>query len=566
MVEKEVYILGLNCIGHDASASLLKNGEVIASAMEERFSGIKKDRSFPIKAINFCLDFANICIDDIDVITFYMIPKLYYDKMVIHYLGKNYPKSIPLFEGLLNRALKFNGVEREIRDRLNYHKKIYFCNHHNGHIALSFFLSEFTEAAVISIDGAGEITSTVLGEVKNNKIKVFKEVDFPNSLGMLYNAVTYYLGFNHVSDQGKVMGLSAYGDSSKYIDGFRKVLILKDDGTYELDFDYFEFQNKRDTWISDKFLYSFGKRRLPYEEIEKRHEDVAAALQRRLEEVYFHMATYLKEKTNMKYLCLAGGVALNSVANGKLLQKEYFEDIFVPPPTGDDGLSIGAPLYYNFCVLENKKRYPLVSPFLGPEYSNDEILKTIKKYNLKYYRSNDVCKETAILLSNNKIIGWFQGRMEIGPRALGNRSIIANPGLINVKELLNSRVKFREPFRPFAPSILEEDVKDWFEYDHPAPFMLFVFKIKEDKRGIIPGVTHVDGTGRLQTINKEFNERYYNLINEFKKITGIPIVVNTSFNIKDNPIIESPTDAIKCFLGNGIDCLVMGDFIINKEW
>lgn len=560
-----LYILGLNYYGHDASASLLNNGKVIASAMEERFSGIKKDRSFPINAINFCLKYESIGIDDVDVVTFYMNPELFHEKRVIHYLGKNYPKSIPLFDPFLDRSLKYKNVEKEIRDKLNFYKKIYFCNHHNAHIAISFFLSDFKEAAVISIDGAGEITSTVLAVVQDNNIEVLREVDFPNSLGMLYNSVTYYLGFNPISDQGKVMGLSAYGDSSKFIDNFRNIVKLNDDGTYRIDLDYFEFQNKRNTWISEKFLSTFGPRRSSDEEIEKKHKDIAAALQRRLEEIYLHMGAYLKEKTKMKNLCLGGGVSLNSVANGKLLQKEYFKDIFIPPPTGDDGLSIGAPLYYNYCILKNTERFPFVSPFLGPEYNDDEILKAIKRFNLKYKKSDNIFKETAVLLSENKIIAWYQGRMEIGPRALGNRSIIANPALHNVKELLNSRVKFREPFRPFAPSILAEDVKDWFEYDHPAPFMLFVFKIKKEKREKIPGVTHVDGTGRLQAVNKEFNERYYNLINEFKKITGIPMVINTSFNIMGNPIVESPTDAIKCFLGNGIDYLVLGDYLIKKE-
>ena len=566
MKNKDItYILGLNYGGHDASASLLKNGEIIASAMEERFSGIKKDRSFPLNAINFCFEYAGITINEIDIVTFYIIPKLFFDNRVVHYLGKYYPKSIPLFESFLNRALKYNNVEKEIRERLNYYKKIYFCNHHHAHIAISFFLSDFKEAAVISIDSAGEIASTVFAVVQGNNMKILKEIDYPNSLGMLYNSVTYYLGFNPISDQGKVMGLSSYGDSSRYIDEFRKIVRLKDDGTYKMDLDYFEFQNRRDTWISDKFINTFGQRRLPDEEIEKRHKDIAAALQRRLNEIYCHMGKYIKEETHMKYLCLGGGVALNSVSNGKLLQKEYFEDIFIPPPTGDDGLSAGAPLYYNYCVLGNTKRYPFVSPFLGPEYSDDKILKTIKRFNLNFYKSNNIFKETAELLSKNKIIGWFQGRMEIGPRALGNRSILANPGFHNVKELLNSRVKFREPFRPFAPSILAEDVKDWFEYDHPAPFMLFVFNIKRGKRKLIPGVTHVDGTGRLQAVNRQFNERYYKLINEFKKITGIPMVINTSFNIMGNPIIESPSDAIKCFLGNGIDYLVLGDFIIKKE-
>ncbi|MBU4501905.1 MAG: carbamoyltransferase [Nanoarchaeota archaeon] len=564
-MKKDMFMLGLNHIGHDASASLVRGGEVIASAMEERFTRVKKCRDFPINAINFCLDYAGIDIDDIEVITYYMDPVKLFEERIIHYLGRHYPKSVPIFNDMLNRALEVKDVENEIREKLGYHKEIYFCEHHMAHIASSFFLSKYEKCAAISIDGLGEITSTVIADVEDNEIKVLKKIDFPHSLGMLYNAVTHYLGFDAIQDAGKVMGLSAYGNPETYLDEFRKVVLLKENGEYELNLDYFEYPFRRDVWISDRFIKTFGPKRDCDNPIEKRHKDVAAALQAMLEETYLHLANYAKKETGKEYLCLSGGVVLNSVANGKLLEKQIFKDIFIPPATGDDGTSIGGPLYYNFIVLKNKKRHPFKSAYLGPEYNEDEIVKAIKRFNLKHYKSEDVCSETARMLADNKIIGWFQGRMEIGPRALGNRSILANPSLGNVKEILNARVKFREPFRPFAPSILIEDVDEWFEYNHPAPYMLFVFKIKNEKQKIIPGVTHIDGSGRLQTVRKEDNKKYYGLINEFKKLTGIPIVVNTSFNVKGEPIVNSPADAIRCFLGNGIDCLVMGDYIIKKE-
>ncbi len=563
--EKNIYILGLNYIQHDASASLFRNGELLASAMEERFTRIKKCRNFPINAINFCLKQAKITMRDVGVVTFYFDPVDKYDQS-IHFLGKYYPKCTTIFKGLAGTAEKGMNVEKEIREKLDYLGEIYYCWHHNAHIASSFFLSEFKECAALSVDGLGEIASTVMAEVKNKEIKNLKQIDFPHSLGMLYSAITHYLGFIATSDAGKVMGLSSYGNPETYIKQFRDIVKLRDAGEYEFDLSYFEYHHHRDVWVSEKFINIFGPKRNADDAMERRHEDVAAALQAVLEEVFFHMAKYVKETTKQDYLCLSGGVTLNSVANGKLLESGMFKDIFVPPPTGDDGTSLGGPLYYNFCVLKNKERYPLRHPYWGPGYTNGEIEKIIKKFHLKYYKSEDVCKETAEFLAQNKIVGWFQGRMEIGPRALGNRSILANPGLINVKEVLNYRVKFREPFRPFAPSILEEEVKNWFEFNHPAPYMLFVFDIKKEKRGIIPGVTHVDGTGRLHTVNKNENERYHRLISEFNGITGIPIVVNTSFNINGEPIIESPVDAIRCFLGNGIDCLVMGDYVIKKEY
>ncbi len=558
------YILGLNYIGHDASASLVRNGEVLSSVMEERFSRQKHDRSFPLESIRYCLDEAGISLDELEAITYYMEPREHFEQRVIHHLGRYYPRSVPLFDDMLNRSLKVNNVEREIREKLDYLGKIYFADHHKSHIAKSFFLSPYTEAAVISIDGLGEISSTVIADARGTSIQILKRIDFPHSLGMLYNAVTHYLGFKATSDAGKVMGLTSYGDRAQCIDKFRKIVQLKDDGEYEFDLSYFEYPFQRDLWVSEKFIETFGPRRVPGEPLEKRHQDVAAGLQVMLEEVYYHLARYAKKATGQQYLCLSGGVALNSVANGRLLQKEYFEDIYIPPPTGDDGTSLGSALVYNYEVLGNTERYPLKNGFLGPEYSDAEIEAALKRFNLEYYRSEDVCREAGAMIADNKIVGWFQGRMEVGPRALGNRSILANPGLDDMKDILNSRVKFREPFRPFAPSILAEDVGEWFDYDHEAPYMLFVFDVKKEKQHLVPGITHVDGSGRLQSVDTKRNPRYHALISEFKKHTGIPMVINTSFNIKGEPIVNTPTDAVRCFLGNGLDCLVLGDFIVRK--
>jgi carbamoyltransferase len=560
----ENYILGLNYIGHDASASLVRNGEVLASVMEERFSRSKHDRSFPLESINYCLREAGITIAELAAITYYMDPKEHFDQRVIHHLGRYYPRSVPLFTDMLNRSLKVNNVEKEIREKLNYLGNIYFADHHKSHIAKSFFLSPYEEAAVISIDGLGEISSTVIADVQGTAIRILKRINFPHSLGMLYNAVTHYLGFKATHDAGKVMGLTSYGDRKQCIDKFREIVQLKDEGEYELDLSYFEYPFQRDLWVSEKFIETFGPIRKPGEPLEKRHEDVAAGLQGMLEEVYYHLAQYARMTTNREYLCLSGGVALNSVANGRLLQKEYFTDIFIPPPTGDDGTSLGSALLYNYEVMGNSDRHPLKNGFLGPGYNDSEIETALKRFNLRYYKSEDVCREAGAMIADNKIVGWFQGRMEVGPRALGNRSILANPGLNNVKDILNARVKFREPFRPFAPSILAEDVGEWFDYDHEAPYMLFVFDVKKEKRHLVPGITHVDGSGRLQSVDAERNPTYHRLIREFKKHTGIPMVINTSFNIKGEPIVNTPTDAIRCFLGNGIDCLVLGDFIVKK--
>jgi len=559
------YILGLNYIGHDASASLVKGGELLASVMEERFTREKHSRDFPINAIQYCLDSSGITMEDIDVVAYYMDPVEHFQQRVVHHLGKYYPRSVPLFPDMLNRALKVNNVEQEIRDRLKFYKTIYFADHHEAHIASAAFLSPYEDSVVISIDGLGEISSTVIADVSGNKINILKRMDFPHSLGMLYNSVAHYLGFNAVSDAGKVMGLTSYGDKNVYIEKFRQIITLSDEGGYNLDLDYFEFPFQRDKWVSEKFIEMFGPKRKADEPLEEHHWHVAAGLQGMLEEVFIHLGKYAKEITGREYLCLAGGVTLNSVANGKLLQEEIFKDIFIPPATGDDGTSIGSALLYNYSELGATKRFPLKNGFLGPEYSDAEIEKALIRFNLSYRKSDDVCVEVGRYLAEKKIVGWFQGRMEVGPRALGNRSILAHPGMDDIKDILNSRVKFREPFRPFAPSVLAEDVGEWFTYDHSAPYMLFVFDVRPEKRSLVPGITHVDGSGRLQSVDTKRNPKYHKLITEFKKHSGIPMVINTSFNIKGEPIVNSPTDAIRCFLGNGLDCLVLGDYVIVKQ-
>ena len=561
----EKYYLGLNYIGHDASASILKDGELLASAMEERFTREKKSRDFPIKAIQSCLKQTKLSLEDIDIITFYFDTKLFFEKK-LEYIARYYPRSMGLAKNFLDTAYVFEGVKKEIREKLDFLGEIYFCDHHKAHIASTYFLSNFKEdCAFISIDGLGESKSTVLGEVKDNQIHEVSYVEFPHSLGLLYNALTHYLGFNAISDAGKVMGLSSYGDPEVFINDFRKIVSFGHRGTFKFDLDYFAYPFMRNVWISNLFEDKFGKRRIFPEELNERYENVAAGLQTIVEETFDHMCKFLNEEYDHKNLCLAGGVALNSVSNGKLIEKGYFKNIFIPPACGDDGLSFGAPLYHNFCVRKRTKRYPLKNAFMGYEYTDEEMLRAIQKFNFRHNKPDDICEAVARLVSSDNIVGWYQGRMEMGPRALGNRSILANPMNPNMKDIVNSRVKFREPFRPFAPSVLREHSKEWFEVDYPAPYMLFVFKVKEDKRKLVPAITHVDGTGRLQTVTKEFNPKYHKMIDSFRKITGVPMILNTSFNIKGEPIVESPTDAIRCFLGNGIDYLALGNYLVKKE-
>lgn len=560
------YILGINFISHDASAGLLKNGELIAAANEERFTRNKKDSNFPRNAIDYCLDFANISSNEIDVVTFSFDPGRHHEDL-LRYVDEVSNVSEGLFKYRLNGLKAFQGVREQIRQELGYGKEIYCCYHHLAHVASTYYPSGFDSSAVISIDGVGDGVSTMIADASGNEIDILKEIKFPQSLGILYNAVTYYLGFNPSAGQGagKVMGLSSYGDASVYIDEFREIINLTEDGGFEIDFEFFEYPFQLDEWISETFINKFGPKRETGEEITSRHQNIAASLQRRIEEVYLHLAEWAKRETGRSNLCLAGGVTLNSVANGKLQQAELFDNIYIPPPAGDDGTSFGSALYYHHCVNKNDHRHT-ITPYIGPEYGTQDIETALRRYNLDYHKSDDVCAETAEIIADGNIVGWFQGRMEIGPRALGNRSILADPRSENSKEYINNKVKFREQFRPFAPSILLEEVGNWFTCDYPSPYMLRVYDIIEEKQSVIPSVTHADGTGRLQTVSQEDNSRYYRLLREFDGITDVPILLNTSFNIRGEPIVNSPNDAVKRFLGCGIDYLIMGDYVAQKDW
>ncbi len=564
--ESSICLLGLNYIGHDASASLVVDGEVVFSAPEERFDREKKSRAFPRGSMDACLSYAGLSVERLDGIAYYMDPEEMFRERVIHHFGRYYPKTVPIFEPTLDAALAERKVEQEVRELLSFDGPFYHVRHHDAHFASCFYTSPFEEAAILSVDGIGEINTAVVGYGKGNRLFRIKEVNYPHSLGLAYAGITYYLGFSWLGHGGKAMALASFGDPDRYISEFRKLINVNGNGEFELDLDYFAFPFVRDKWVSDKFIETFGPRREADEEPTQQHMDVAAGLQRRTEEVMLGLASYAREKTGYDRLCLAGGVALNSVANGKLIQSGLFDEIFMIPTCGDDGTSIGAALYVYHQLMERKQRRQFPGPYLGPEYSPTDIVNVIQANDqaISYERRDDVFQRAAHAIADGEIVGWFQDRMEIGPRALGHRSILADPRRPEMKDVLNRRVKHRESFRPFAPSVLAEHQGDWFECDYPSDFMLFVYGIRHEKRGEIPSVVHCDGTGRLQSVRKELSAGFYRLIQEFHKITGVPIVLNTSFNVQGQPIVCSPEDAIQCFMSTEIDRLFIGDFEVRK--
>jgi carbamoyltransferase len=569
-----MYILGLSSYVHDSAACIMKDGEIIAAAEEERFNKEKHTNKFPYHSIDFCLKYAGITIDEIDYVGFYWVP----------------------WEGIADRAalmLKdvtklyyfFAGPRQETRgdiktwfDMLNINRllknyfgandpkyKFIYLNHHLCHAAGAYLASPFKESAILTIDAAGEINSTLMAKGSGNKIDVFKRINYPHSLGMLYLSICPFLGFDENTGAGKIMGLSAYGEP-EYIDVFRDILKVDGSGNIRLDMSYFNFQynNKVLGYHSKKLEGRLGKPRETGAGLEKRHINIAASLQKRLEEVGLEIAKYVRRETGSKNLCLSGGVALNGVLNGMILEEGIFENLYVPPAPNDSGAAMGA-TFYIYNILLGKDRGPaMTTSYFGPEYTDEECVSALKAANLAYERVDDPGLVGARLLTEKKIIGWFQGRMEFGPRALGNRSILADPRDAEMKDILNSRVKFREYFRPFAPAVLKEFTGEYFEQQHEVPFMSIVFKVREEKKMVIPAVVHVDGTGRLQTVEKDINPRYWSLINEFYKLTGVPVILNTSFNIKGEPMVCTPQDAVSAFLRSDIDCLILGNFLTKK--
>ena len=569
-----MYILGISCYYHDASAALLKDGIIVAAAAEERFTRKKHDVSFPDNAIDYCLNSQGITIKDIDFISFYEKPFLKFERVLFQHL-QMFPLSFKTFissmPSWMNEKLR---LIKTVRKKLDYKKDVLFTEHHMAHAA-SFLLSPFKKAAIVTVDGVGEWTTTAYGVGEQNKINLIKEIKFPSSLGMLYSTITAYLGFKVNNSEYKVMGLSAYGsmdkDKNSYYKKLKKVIEIKDDGSYNLDMSYFVYHFAERMPSKKMCELLCGPIRKPGSEITKRHKDIAAALQMIYEEALFKILNHAQKETRCDNLVLAGGCALNSVANGKIIKNTDFKDIWILPDPGDGGTSIGAAAYAYNTIFGNKRNFVLENAYLGPRFSREEIKKFLDKNKIKYteFKNDDeLIKTTAKLIYQNRIVAWFQGRMEFGPRALGSRSILANPCNPNMKDILNEKVKHREGFRPFAPVVCIENVLKYFECDNPLPkitdFMLAVYQIKKQWHEKMPSVTHVDGSGRLQTIKRQDNPLYYDLIREFEKLSGIPVIINTSFNVKGEPIVCSPEDACNCMVKTGIDFLIIDRFLIKK--
>lgn len=558
-------ILGISCFYHDSAACLIKNGKIIAAVEEERFTQHKHETNFPINSINYCLSESKITINDIDFISFYEKPLIKFERILTQHIDK-FPKSFVAFNKSMPSWITKKLRIQTIIKKLGYKKNIIFIPHHLSHAAAAYLPSNFKESAIFTCDGVGEWTTTTLGVGKNNKIHLIKEIKFPHSLGLLFSTITTYLGFKANNGEGKIMGLASYGDPNRYYEKFKRIIEVKVDGSFTLDMKYFSFDHKMQMF-NKNLINLLGPNRNKINKINKRHMDIAASLQKITEEIIFKCLNYLHEITKSNNLCYSGGLALNSVLNGKIKKNTPFKNIFIPPSPSDSGSSMGVALYTYNSILKNKKRIILKDTYLGPEFNNDEVKEILIKNNITFIELKDenLIKTTAKLIFENNIIGWFQGRMEFGPRALGNRSILANPCNPKMKDVINKKVKHRESFRPFAPVVTYEDTKNYFENDYEVKFMEFVFKIKEDKIKRIPAVSHIDGTGRLQTIKREQNPRYYDLIKKFEELSKVPILLNTSFNIKGRPIVCTPLDAYNCMMETKIDYLVLGNYLLSKK-
>lgn len=579
-------ILGINAYHGDSSACIVVDGKLIAAAEEERFRRIKHWAGLPEEAIRYCMAEAQVEVNEIEHIAVNRNPYSNLLNKAVFTLTKRPP--IELVKDRLKNAVKLKGISEALKetfetDGKKLKAKIHNVEHHIAHLSSSYFVSAFENSAVVSVDGFGDFVGAMWGVGRNNKIEVKERIFFPHSLGLFYLSITQYLGFPKYGDEYKVMGLSSYGEPS-YMEKMRQIVRLEKNGRFSLNLDFFVHHSEGSvmTWdgvepeiepvYSAKMENLLGYRRRKDETIKKEHEDIAASLQAMYEEAFFHMLNYVYGKTQIKSLSLAGGCAMNSVANGKIFEKTPFKDIYIQPAAGDAGGAIGAAFYVYNHILKMPRTFALEKPYLGPEFGESDIkrevdarISELNGCSIEIFKDDgELCRRTAREISDGKVVGWFQGRMEWGPRALGNRSIIVDPRRNDMKDILNSRIKRREHFRPFAPSILLESIDEFFETGYPDPFMLKVYKVRPEKRGVIPAVTHVDGSGRLQTVRKEDNPLYWNLINEFKKITGVPVVLNTSFN-ENEPIVCKPSEALNCFLRTKMDILVLNNYFIQRE-
>jgi len=558
-------ILGISCFYHDSAACLLKDGAAVAASSEERFNRQKCSAVFPIQAVNFCLQKAGMTINDIDHIGFYEKPFLKFYRVILSHL-RAYPFSFKNFLETLPHWLAERLVMPLVyENELGFKGRPFFIKHHLSHAASSFLVSPFDEAAILTADSVGEWATMAYGIGRGNQIKILKEMNYPDSLGLLYTAFTTYLGFKANEGEGKVMGLAGYGRPI-YLDKINKIVKVFPDGSFNIDQSFFGF-NRGTRMYSAKFLKLFGRQREEGRQIEQRHEDIAASLQKFTEDALINICRKLHDELKIDKLCLAGGLFLNCVANSRIMDETPFKQVFIQPAAGDSGGALGAAAYIHYSVLKNKRSYLMQEAYLGPEFSANQIRRVLSNEGLSFKElaEGDLTKYVAQKISQGKIIGWFQGRMEFGPRALGNRSILADPRNPGMKDLLNSKVKKRESFRPYAPAILEERVGDFFEAKQFSPFMLLAARVRQDKIDIVPAITHIDGSARVQTVSRRINPRFWDLINEFDKITGVPLVINTSFNVKGEPIVCSPQEALNVFLKSQMDILVLGDFMVEKQ-
>lgn len=570
-------ILGINAYHGDSSACLLADGKLICAIEEERIRRIKHWAGLPIESIKWCLDYAGINIKDIDYIGISRNPTAHLHKKILRAIAKT-PR-LGFLKNRLQNVAKVSDIKTNIAtafetEASNIRAKVQSVEHHRAHLGSTFLVSPFDIALSVSVDGFGDFLSAMRGIGRADKIEVLDWVEYPHSLGIFYTAFTQFLGFSKYGDEYKVMGLSAFGEPV-YLDEMKKIVRLKDKGLFEIDTSFFlhdkegvdmVWENGEPTLgrlFSNKLGEFFGKPREKDEEITKHHQNIAASMQAMYEEAFFHMLNDLYQKTGIEKVTLAGGCIQNSSANGKIFEKTPFTEIYIPPASYDAGTAIGAAFWISNMVLGNKRDFVMTSPYWGPEFSAGDIEAVLRKEGVQYEKLNDeeLFKRTARDIVDGKIVGWFQGRTEWGPRALGNRSILVDPRKKEMKDILNERIKRREGFRPFAPSVLQDFVSEWFESDSPVPFMEKVYSIRPEKRKFIPAVVHEDGTGRLQTVSKDMNLRYFKLIEEFYKLTKVPIVLNTSFN-ENEPVVNTPQDALNCFLRTKMEVLVMGNFYI----
>ena len=595
-----MYILGISAFYHDSAACLLSDGEIIAAAQEERFTRKKHDASFPQNAIKYCLEEGNIYANQIDNIVFYEKPFLKFERLLETYLAFapkgfiSFVKAMPVWikDKLFQKSVLIKELKSSLGENVDWSERLLFSEHHLSHAASAYYPSPFDSAAVLTLDGVGEWTTTSLAIGKGSDLKVLKEIYFPHSLGLLYSAFTYYTGFKVNSGEYKIMGLAPYG-KPVYADLIKeKLLTVAKDGSYQLDMSYFDYATGL-TMTNKKFDALFGgPPRTSETKLTQREMDLAASVQKVTEDIVIQLAKSIAKETGERNLCLAGGVALNCVVNGILLREKIFDNIWIQPAAGDAGGALGAALliwylHHNKQRVVSKERDSMKGAYLGPEFTDSEIEDDLTACGAKFNKlsKSDMIEEVVSALANEKAVGWMQGRMEFGPRALGGRSIIADPRSPVMQKQLNLKVKYRESFRPFAPSVLREDVGEWFKHEKDSPYMLLVADVKGNKRramtaeeealfGIdklnvprssVPAITHVDYSARIQTVHADTNPTYHAVISKFKEKTGCPLVVNTSFNVRGEPIICSPTDAFKCFMGTEMDVLAVGNYVLYKE-